>query len=92
MTKEVLLDLATDIYLTLDDDEAEEYVRQINAVLHRTQEYLPTFQGRPTHANCLSQNVFRADVVRPSLGKEAVLQNAPEVQDGHFLVPRILED
>ncbi len=35
-------------------------------------------------------NVFRADVVTPSLPPEAVLAAAPAVEDGRFRVPRIL--
>ena len=37
-------------------------------------------------------NVFRADVVTPSLPPEAVLAAAPSVEDGRFRVPRILGD
>lgn len=35
-------------------------------------------------------NVFRADVVQPSLPAEAVLAAAPATEDGRFRVPRIL--
>jgi len=35
-------------------------------------------------------NVFRPDVVRPSLSAEEALSGAPEVEQQRFLVPRIL--
>jgi aspartyl-tRNA(Asn)/glutamyl-tRNA(Gln) amidotransferase subunit C len=35
-------------------------------------------------------NVFRADEVRPSLDRDAVLAGAPATEDGRFRVPRIL--
>lgn len=35
-------------------------------------------------------NVFREDVVTPSLPAAAVLAGAPSVEDGRFRVPRIL--
>ncbi len=35
-------------------------------------------------------NVFRDDVIAPSLPREAVLAAAPAVEDGRFRVPRIL--
>ncbi|MDN5571851.1 MAG: Asp-tRNA(Asn)/Glu-tRNA(Gln) amidotransferase subunit GatC [Propionibacteriaceae bacterium] len=35
-------------------------------------------------------NVFRDDVVTPSLPADAVLAAAPSVEDGRFRVPRIL--
>lgn len=42
-----------------------------------------------SHALALT-NVFRADVVTPSLSVEAVLAGAPAVEDDRFRVPRIL--
>jgi len=35
-------------------------------------------------------NVFRPDVLVPSLGTEAVLAGAPAAEDGRFRVPQIL--
>lgn len=43
-----------------------------------------------SHADAV-HNVLRADVVTPSLPREAVLRNAPESRDGQFLVPKIVE-
>jgi len=37
-------------------------------------------------------NVFRPDVVRPSLTVEQALSAAPAVEDQRFRVPRILEE
>ena len=37
-------------------------------------------------------NVFRADEVRPSLPRDAVLAAAPAVEDDRFRVPRILAE
>lgn len=42
-----------------------------------------------THAVPVT-NVFREDVVRPSLDREEVLASAPQAEDGRFRVPRIL--
>ena len=38
------------------------------------------------------QNVFREDVVKPSLDRELALSNAPQQEDGYFRVPKILEE
>jgi aspartyl-tRNA(Asn)/glutamyl-tRNA(Gln) amidotransferase subunit C len=35
-------------------------------------------------------NVFRDDVVRPSLDRDEVLANAPAAEDGRFRVPPII--
>ncbi len=36
-------------------------------------------------------NAFREDETRPSLPKEEVLGIAPDQEDGHFKVPKIIE-
>ena len=38
------------------------------------------------------RNVMREDEVRPSLTQEEALANAPQVEDGRFKVPRIIEE
>ena len=38
------------------------------------------------------QDVFRGDVVKPSLDREAALSNAPVKDNGYFKVPKVLED
>jgi aspartyl-tRNA(Asn)/glutamyl-tRNA(Gln) amidotransferase subunit C len=37
------------------------------------------------------QNVFREDIVKPSLKRDDVLKNAPAEENGLFKVPRIIE-
>lgn len=44
-----------------------------------------------THAVSMT-NVYRPDVVRPSLAREDVLAAAPAVEDDKFRVPRILTE
>ncbi|HET7481478.1 MAG TPA: Asp-tRNA(Asn)/Glu-tRNA(Gln) amidotransferase subunit GatC [Actinomycetota bacterium] len=44
-----------------------------------------------SHALVL-ENVMRPDEVTPSLTQERALANAPEMEDGRFKVPRIIED
>lgn len=36
-------------------------------------------------------NVFRGDEVKPSMERELILKNAPDVKDGCFLVPKTVE-
>ena len=46
----------------------------------------------PTSHAVPMTNVYRADEVRPSLPREAILAEAPEVEDEKFRVPRILDE
>jgi len=47
------------------------------------------------HANVAALplvNVFREDVVEPSLPHEKAISTAPEAEQGRFKVPRIMEE
>jgi aspartyl-tRNA(Asn)/glutamyl-tRNA(Gln) amidotransferase subunit C len=46
----------------------------------------------PTTHTVPMRSVMRPDEVEPSLPQSAALANAPAVEDGRFMVPRIVED
>lgn len=78
--------------LDVTDDELEIFTTQLADVLDHAAdvEALDT-EGVPPTAHPLPiDNVFRDDVVQPSLDREEVLAMAPAVEDGRFRVPRIL--
>ena len=37
-----------------------------------------------------AENIFRDDIVKPSLTQEEALANAPDKDDSYFLVPKVL--
>jgi aspartyl/glutamyl-tRNA(Asn/Gln) amidotransferase C subunit len=37
------------------------------------------------------ENVFREDLVRPSLPREAVIEEAPDAREEFFVVPRVVD-
>ncbi len=37
------------------------------------------------------QNAFRKDEVQPSMRRDALLENAPSIQDGYLMVPQVIE-
>jgi aspartyl-tRNA(Asn)/glutamyl-tRNA(Gln) amidotransferase subunit C len=55
-------------------------------------EALDTAGVPPTAHPLPLRNVFRADVPVPSLDRDEVLSQAPDVEDDRFRVPRILGD
>ena len=79
--------------LELTDEEKARLRAQLGVILEhaaRVQEVAaedvpPTAQAVPR------SNVFRADVPQPTLSREEALAGAPEVEDGRFKVPRIVE-
>jgi aspartyl-tRNA(Asn)/glutamyl-tRNA(Gln) amidotransferase subunit C len=78
--------------LELSEEEKERYREQLSAILEyaaRLRE-LNTSGILPTFSLLLAGNVLRPDLARPGLPIEALLHNAPQVQDGQFRVPKIL--
>ena len=80
--------------LELSETELEEFTSQLSAILDYVAKMneLDTENVEPL-AHCLPiSNVFRQDVVKPSLGTEKALANAPERDNEFFKVPKILDD
>lgn len=80
--------------LKLSEAEVADYTSKLGSVL----QYVETLNEINTdgvepmvHAVELS-NVFRADIVAPSLPRPDALRNAPKTDGIFFLVPQILED
>jgi aspartyl-tRNA(Asn)/glutamyl-tRNA(Gln) amidotransferase subunit C len=79
--------------LDMTDEELEPFVDQLAEVLDYAAdvEALDTTGVPPTAHPLPLRNVLRDDVEVPSLDREEVLAQAPEVLDFRFAVPRILE-
>lgn len=80
--------------LELTEAELEKFTTQLSAILDYVAKMneLDTENVEPL-AHCLPvSNVFRQDVVKPSLGTEKALANAPERDNEFFKVPKILDD
>ena len=80
--------------LALTDDELDSYAGQLDAILgHVSQIQAVDVTGvEPTGNPLTDVNVFRPDVVEPSLTQAEALAQAPKAADGRFAVPRILEE
>ncbi len=79
--------------LRLDEAAKERLVREMGDILAYMDQLneLDTSNVEPMMHAMEMTNVFRQDVVEPSLPREEALMNAP-VHDGeYFIVPRILE-
>jgi aspartyl-tRNA(Asn)/glutamyl-tRNA(Gln) amidotransferase subunit C len=79
--------------LDLTPEERERYREQLGLILEhaaRVQEVVAE-EVPPTSHPVPRSNVFRPDEPRPSLSQEEALAGAPEVEEGRFKVPRIVE-
>jgi aspartyl-tRNA(Asn)/glutamyl-tRNA(Gln) amidotransferase subunit C len=79
--------------LRLTKEEKHRLTDDLNHILDQfaVLQQLDTTDVPPTaHAMAL-ENVFRDDVSRPSLPREAALREAPEARDEFYVVPRVVE-
>ncbi|HEY7660721.1 MAG TPA: Asp-tRNA(Asn)/Glu-tRNA(Gln) amidotransferase subunit GatC [Actinomycetota bacterium] len=79
--------------LELTDAEKAQLREQLGAILEHAAKVgeVATDQVPPTAYAIPRANVLRPDDVTPSLARDDVLSNAPEVEDDRFKVPRIAE-
>lgn len=92
ITKEDIIHVANLARLEVSDADIETFVDQLGKIL----EYVNTLnqvdtQGVPPTSHAISlTNAFREDVASGHLDREEALSNAPEKEDGSFLVPKIV--
>src|SRR2546428_6113638 len=79
--------------IQLTDDEKARLKVQLGVILEHAARVVEVAADDvpPTAYAIPRANVFRDDVVEPSLPREAALQNAPQEQDDRFRVPKIAE-
>ena len=80
--------------LQLSDDEIDHYAGQLDVILQSVAR-VSEVAGEdipPTSHPIPMVNVFREDVSRPGLAREAVAAGAPAWEDDRFRVPRILDE
>ncbi|AJE02034.1 Asp-tRNA(Asn)/Glu-tRNA(Gln) amidotransferase subunit GatC [Geobacter pickeringii] len=79
--------------LELTAEETETFTDQMDAILAyvETLNELNTDGIVPTSHAVPMENAFRADEVRPSIGVENALLNAPDRVEDFFRVPKVIE-
>ncbi len=79
--------------LELTAEEKERYRQQLSAILEYAArlQSLDTSGIPPTSSVLPPRSVLREDEPRPGLPIEAVLRNAPQVEQDQFRVPPVLE-
>ena len=86
--------IATLARLALTDRERELFARQLADILAYAEQIarVATDGVAPTSHVQFEQSVLRDDVVRPSLGRDEALANAPDASKtaGLFRVPKVI--
>jgi len=93
LTPEQVEHIALLARLELSSEEKERAGGELSQILEHFEQLkaLDTEGVPPTEHVFPVVNVLRADTPRPSLPREAALQNAPESAGGMFQVPRVVE-
>lgn len=92
ITKEEIVHVANLARLDLDEESIGKFAGQIDNILEyvdmlnrvETKGVVPT-----SHAISLT-NAFREDKVKEHLDRNKALANAPEKEDGNFVVPKVI--
>lgn len=79
--------------LQFDEEEAEQLVRDLSRILDYVAKLneLDTSDVEPTSHVIPLSNIFREDVVVPSMPRDLLLSNAPSAEKGFFKVPKVIE-
>ena len=80
-------------HLKLSDDEVTFYQDQLEKILGYVQQ-LDTLKAGPVASSVVIDDLVdyeRPDEVRPGIGAEAAVSQAPEHSGTYFQVPRIIE-
>jgi aspartyl-tRNA(Asn)/glutamyl-tRNA(Gln) amidotransferase subunit C len=92
ITREEILHVARLARLALSEEDVESFTRQVGDILS----YMDKLKsvdttGVPQTAHpVVAGEAFRKDEVKPSMEASEALANAPEKEDGEFIVPKII--
>ena len=94
ISREEVAHLARLSRLAVTEQELDQFAGQLDVILQSvarvgevTAEDIP-----PTSHSVPLTNVYRDDVVQPSLTQDEALSGAPDAAEGRFRVPRILDE
>ncbi len=78
--------------LALSDEQIARLQVELNSILGHIEQMrkLDLEDVEPTSHSIPLRNATRPDVVKPGLSREMALLNAPEAEDGAFVIPRIV--
>jgi aspartyl-tRNA(Asn)/glutamyl-tRNA(Gln) amidotransferase subunit C len=93
ISREEVLHVADLARLTVDDNAMEMFAEQLGSILEYVEKLgaVDTSGITPTAHAVEMANAFRKDEATHHLQRDAALANAPEAEDGHFIVPKVIE-
>jgi aspartyl-tRNA(Asn)/glutamyl-tRNA(Gln) amidotransferase subunit C len=88
-----VLNIARLARVKLDDDQVEHYRKDLSSILEYVDKLdeLDVSDVEPTTHAAAVEPRLRDDEVDQRLDHDDVLKNAPQCEDGHFRVPKVVE-
>lgn len=92
VSKEEILHIANLARLELEENEVEEYLKNLDDILN----FASIINNAPVENLDItvganeSKNVFRKDEVKPFKDNEALLKNAPTKENNMFKIPKVI--
>ncbi|OQX23183.1 MAG: asparaginyl/glutamyl-tRNA amidotransferase subunit C [Desulfobacteraceae bacterium IS3] len=92
ITKQEVIHVANLARLDLDEASIEKFVGQIGTILEYVDKLnqVDTKGIKPTSHAIFLSNAFREDEEKQHLERDLSLANAPEQEDGNFIVPKVI--
>lgn len=93
ISRDEVLHVAELARLTVDDDAVETFSEQLGGILEYVEKLsrVDTSAVPPTAHAVEMANAFRKDETTRHLDRDEAMANAPEAEDGHFIVPKVIE-
>jgi len=93
ITKQEVLHVAHLARLNVDGPMVERFSEQIGNILEyvETLNQLDTTGIAPTSHAIDMANAFREDALSSSIDRQSAMGNAPEEDEGSFIVPKVIE-
>ncbi|HHI97557.1 MAG TPA: Asp-tRNA(Asn)/Glu-tRNA(Gln) amidotransferase subunit GatC [Thermodesulfatator atlanticus] len=93
ITKEEVQHVAHLARLEFSEEELERFTEQLAQILSYVEKLneLDTSQVEPTYHALKLTNIFREDEVKESIPTEEALSNAPQRENGFFVVPKVIK-
>ena len=93
ITKEEVLHVAHLARLDIDESNMDTLAGQIGKILDYVDmlSQVDTEGVKPTNHAIFLTNAFREDVETVQMDREKALLNAPDKQDGNFVVPKVID-
>ena len=93
ITKEQVEHVANLARLNLTQEETEHLTKDMESIIAFADKInsLDINDIEPTAHIIPINNVFRDDIIKPSMDREELLSNAPNKENGCFSVPKIVE-